>query len=133
LTEATAIQPAPNLMCQGVPVADTFAEAFPIVGARLVITAASEDWARTAGAEFCGFASSVIACDVEAAVERAVSPAESPDGRPGVSVLVFAFSREGLSKSVAARVGQCILRQQLLVLLQPWHVRIAEERDAVRL
>jgi formylmethanofuran--tetrahydromethanopterin N-formyltransferase len=92
-----------------VPVADTFAEAFPIVGTRLLITARTEDWARTAGAEFSGFATSVIACDVEAAIERTISPDESPDGRPGVSVLVFAFSRDALSKAVTARVGQCVL------------------------
>lgn len=89
--------------------ADTFAEAFPIVGTRLVITALSEHWARVAATEFCGFSTSVIACDVEAALETALSPEQTPDGRPGVSLLVFAFSREGLAEAVTNRVGQCIL------------------------
>jgi formylmethanofuran--tetrahydromethanopterin N-formyltransferase len=93
----------------GVPVANTFAEAFPITATRLLITAESEHWAQTAAGVFCGNATSVIACDVESAVECALLATESPDGRPGVRVLAFAFSREGLGKAVAARVGQCIL------------------------
>ncbi|MBX3441399.1 MAG: formylmethanofuran--tetrahydromethanopterin N-formyltransferase [Planctomyces sp.] len=93
----------------GVPIADTFAEAFPMSGARLIITADSLRWARTAAAEFSGYATSVIACDCEAALERELSPAETPDGRPGVSVLAFAFNREALAAAVVGRAGQCIL------------------------
>jgi formylmethanofuran--tetrahydromethanopterin N-formyltransferase len=99
--------PIPTFQINGVPVADTFAEAFPITATRLLITAESERWAQTAAAVLCGNATSVIACDIESAVERTLP--ESPDGRPAVSVLAFAFSREGLGKAVAARVGQCIL------------------------
>jgi formylmethanofuran--tetrahydromethanopterin N-formyltransferase len=51
----------------------------------------------------------VIACSVEAAIERSLSAEETPDGRPGVSVLVFAFSREALEAAVSDRVGQCVL------------------------
>lgn len=90
-------------------VADTFAEAFPITGTRAVITAVSEAWARQGAAELCGYATSVIACDVEAAVERSLSPDETPDGRPGVSVLLFAFSRDRLAEAVTNRVAQCVL------------------------
>lgn len=92
-----------------VDVVDTFAEAFPITGTRLVITAISAEWARIAATVLCGNATSVIACDVEAAIERDVPADDTPDGRPGVSVLVFAFSRDGLAKAVANRVGQCVL------------------------
>ncbi len=46
---------------------------------------------------------------MEAAVERSLPDDETPDGRPGVSVLVFAFSREALGHAVTGRVGQCIL------------------------
>jgi len=93
----------------GPPVADTFAEAFPMTGTRLIVTADSEHWAATAGAVFCGFATSVIACDVEAGVECTLSPEETPDGRPGIALLAFAFGRKGLEQAVSARVGQCIL------------------------
>lgn len=92
-----------------VEVVDTFAEAFPITGARVLITAISAEWARTAAAVMTGNATSVIACDVEAGVERELSADETPDGRPGISLLVFAFSRDSLGKALANRVGQCIL------------------------
>lgn len=110
--EAPNIEPngaAETLALHGVPVADTFAEAFPVKGARLIITAASAEWAETAAREFCGYATSVIACDAEAGVERTLSASETPDGRPGVSVLAFAFSRDALSEAVSGRVGQCVL------------------------
>ena len=98
-----------TLTLNGVSIADTFAEAFSIIGTRLVITAVNRRWAYTAAAEFCGFATSVISCDCEAAPERFLSPDETPDGRPGISVLAFAFSRDALAKAVSERVGQCVL------------------------
>jgi formylmethanofuran--tetrahydromethanopterin N-formyltransferase len=76
---------------------------------RLIITAADSELAGIAAAEFCGNASSVIGCDVEAGWEGAVGEHETPDGRPGVKVLAFAFSRNALEKAVAARVGQNVL------------------------
>jgi formylmethanofuran--tetrahydromethanopterin N-formyltransferase len=56
-----------------------------------------------------GYATSVIACDAEAGIERELSAEETPDGRPGFSVLVFAFSRDALEKALANRVGQCVM------------------------
>lgn len=100
---------ASMLSLHGVEIVDTFAEAFPITGTRVVITAISAEWARIAATVMTGNATSVIACDVEAAIERELSDDETPDGRPGVSVLVFAFSRDGLGKALANRVGQCVL------------------------
>ncbi|HEY0985082.1 formylmethanofuran--tetrahydromethanopterin N-formyltransferase [Schlesneria sp.] len=98
-----------SLRINDVEVVDTFAEAFPIKATRLVLTAISERWALTAATELCGNATSVIACDVEAAVEQTIPSGETPDGRPGVSVLVFAFSIDALAKSLQSRVGQCVL------------------------
>ncbi|WP_437205442.1 formylmethanofuran--tetrahydromethanopterin N-formyltransferase [Planctomicrobium sp. SH664] len=94
---------------KGVDIVDTFAEAFPIKGARLIITAAQLRWAVTAATVFCGNATSVIACDIEAAIERELTPQETPDGRPGVSVLAFGFDRDRLESALQRRVGQCIL------------------------
>lgn len=101
--------PQSDLQLNGVRIVNTFAEAFPIKATRLIITAVSPRWARIAGTVMCGNATSVIACDAEAAIERDVPPEETPDGRPGVSVLVFGFKNESLAKSVQGRVGQCIL------------------------
>jgi formylmethanofuran--tetrahydromethanopterin N-formyltransferase len=92
-----------------VPLDDTFAEAFPMTAARLIVTAATADWARTAGTTATGYAASVIGCDAEAGIERELAPAETPDGRPGVSLLLFGFSRDALQKAAINRVGQCIL------------------------
>src|SRR3954453_1254194 len=90
-------------------VADSFAEAFPMAAARAIITADSAHWAEVAGRTMSGYATSVIACDAEASIERALTPEETPDGRPGVSVLVFAFSRDALEKALSNRVGQCVM------------------------
>ena len=93
----------------GVTIVDTFAEAFPMTAARAIITADTPEWAEIAGRTMSGYATSVIACDAEAAIERVLDPGATPDGRPGVSVLVFAFSREALEKALVNRVGQCVM------------------------
>jgi formylmethanofuran--tetrahydromethanopterin N-formyltransferase len=90
-------------------VADTFAEAFPMRFARLVITAATDAWAREAARSATGFATSVIGCKCEAAIERGLSTGETPDGRPGIAVLLFAMDREGVGKRIVERVGQCVM------------------------
>jgi len=90
-------------------VADTFAEAFPMRYARLVITAETESWAYEAARSATGFATSVIGCKCEAAIERRLDAGDTPDGRPGVAVLLFAMDREGVGKRVIDRVGQCVM------------------------
>ena len=90
-------------------VVDTFAEAFPMLGARIVMTAETPAWAHEAARSLTGFATSVIGCKCEAAIERELAPDETPDGRPGVSALLFAMDREGVGKRLVERVGQCVL------------------------
>jgi formylmethanofuran--tetrahydromethanopterin N-formyltransferase len=90
-------------------IADSFAEAFPMTAARVIVTTDTPAWATIAGQVTTGYATSVISCDAEAGIERTLSPAETPDGRPGVSLLVFAFSRDALEKALANRVGQCVM------------------------
>jgi len=98
-----------SFLHNGVPVADTFAEGFTMWGCRVLITAASERWAQVAANSMTGFATSVIACDCEAGVERLVPPEDTPDGRPGAMVMVFGFSRRRLAASLLNRLGQCVL------------------------
>jgi formylmethanofuran--tetrahydromethanopterin N-formyltransferase len=88
---------------------DTFAEAFGMRAARVVVTADTASWARIAGETATGFATSVIACGVEAGIERELAAEETPDGRPGIALLFFAVGREALAKALRDRVGQCIL------------------------
>jgi formylmethanofuran--tetrahydromethanopterin N-formyltransferase len=97
------------MQLNGIPVADTFAEAFAMCGARVLITAENEKWARAAARAMTGFATSVIGCKCEAGIERAVPAGETPDGRPGMSVLVFAMDTAGLGKRLVERVGQCVM------------------------
>jgi formylmethanofuran--tetrahydromethanopterin N-formyltransferase len=93
----------------GVEIDDTFAEAFPMKATRLVITAHDATWARHAAESATGFATSVIACGCEAGIERGLAPDETPDGRPGVAILLFAMSGKELGKQIERRVGQCVL------------------------
>lgn len=97
------------LLLDGVLVRASFAEAFPMRATRLVITAESTRWAEIAARTTTGFATSVIACGCEAGIERTLDPAETPDGRPGVAVLLFAMNEKGLADQLVKRVGQCVL------------------------
>ncbi len=97
------------LTLNAVEIQDTFAEAFPMTAARVLVTAETIGWARTAGQSATGYAASVIGCDAEAGIERELSPDETPDGRPGVSLLFFGFSRDALQKAIANRVANCVL------------------------
>ena len=56
----------------GVEIEDTFAEAFPIKIARVLITGATKRWALVAAQETTGFGTSVIMCPAEAGVEKAL-------------------------------------------------------------
>ncbi len=94
---------------RGVHIEDTFAEAFGMRGVRLVITAKTMRWAREAAAKLTGFATSVIACKCEAGVERELAEDETPDARPGVSVLLFTMDADSLGKRLVERVGQTVL------------------------
>jgi formylmethanofuran--tetrahydromethanopterin N-formyltransferase len=88
---------------------DTFAEAFGMRFCRLIITAADDYWLDAALREFAGFSASVIACDAEIGLEQRLAPEQTPDGRVGVSVLVFGFSTDALAKAVPNRTGQCLM------------------------
>jgi formylmethanofuran--tetrahydromethanopterin N-formyltransferase len=93
----------------GIEILDTFAEAFPMTATRILVTAQNLYWARQAAESMTGFATSVIGCGCEASIERELDSEETPDGRPGVSILLFAVSGKELQKQVARRVGQCVL------------------------
>jgi formylmethanofuran--tetrahydromethanopterin N-formyltransferase len=90
-------------------VEDTFAEAFPMWGARIVVTAATPTWAEYAGRALTGFATSVIGCKCEAGIERVLDASQTPDGRPGIAALLFTPDAEGLGKRLVERIGQTVL------------------------
>jgi formylmethanofuran--tetrahydromethanopterin N-formyltransferase len=88
---------------------NTFAEAFRMLYARLVVTAVDRYWSDTAAGEFAGYGTSIIGCDAEVGIERRLRANETPDGRPGVSLLAFGSGTESLAKSIPNRTGQCLM------------------------
>ena len=93
----------------GLAIENTFAEAFNMKASRIIVTADNTKWARNAAVSFTGFATSVIACGVEAGIEKQLTTKDTPDGRPGFSILLFSMSRSQLEKQLETRAGQCIL------------------------
>ena len=94
---------------RGVLIEDTFAEAFTMRLARIVITGRSLRWVRAAALKLTGFATSVIGCKVEAGIERELATGETPDGRPGVSILLMTMGKDDLPKRLIERIGQTVL------------------------
>jgi formylmethanofuran--tetrahydromethanopterin N-formyltransferase len=94
---------------RGVAIEDTFAEAFTMRVARVVITGRNLRWAREAALKMTGFATSVIGCKCEAGIERELAPDDTPDGRPGFSVLLLTMSKDDLPVRLIERIGQTVL------------------------
>jgi formylmethanofuran--tetrahydromethanopterin N-formyltransferase len=97
------------MIINGVTIDDTFAEAFGMKATRVLITAHNLKWAYHAATAATGFATSVIACGCEGGIERGLEPEETPDGRPGAAILLFAVSGKELAKQLERRIGQCVL------------------------
>ncbi|MFA5900247.1 MAG: formylmethanofuran--tetrahydromethanopterin N-formyltransferase [Hyphomicrobium sp.] len=93
----------------GIAIDDTFAEAFGMAGTGVIITADTMKWARIAAVTMSGFGTSVIGAGAEVGIDRELTPDETPDGRPGVRVLLFGFSPESAASQLKSRVGQCVL------------------------
>src|SRR5205814_2348424 len=100
---------AGGVKIDGVPIEDTFAEAFTMRVARLLITGRNAKWAREAALKLTGFATSVIGCKCEAGIEREIAADETPDGRPGVSVLFLTMDKASLPEQLIVRIGQTVL------------------------
>jgi formylmethanofuran--tetrahydromethanopterin N-formyltransferase len=94
---------------RGVFIEDTFAEAFTMRVARIIITGRSTRWVEAAALKLTGFATSVIGCKVEAGIERDLSSRETPDGRPGTSILLMTMGKDDLAKRLIERIGQTVL------------------------
>lgn len=92
-----------------VEIEDTFAEAFKMYAARIIITAYNRKWALEAANKLTGFATSIIACGCEAGIEREIPPENTPDGRPGVSVLLFTMGKKGMEEQLLNRIGQTVM------------------------
>jgi formylmethanofuran--tetrahydromethanopterin N-formyltransferase len=93
-----------------VEIEDTYAEIFPMIVGRVLITADSEKWALTAARTATGFASSIIMSPAEAGIEKGIVPAnETPDGRLGVIIQIFQRTGHEWKTQMLRRIGQCVL------------------------
>jgi formylmethanofuran--tetrahydromethanopterin N-formyltransferase len=97
------------LTVNGVTIDDTFAEAFGMRATAIIITGPNRKWARQAAVTMTGFATSVIGCGCEAAIDMEIPLSQTPDGRPGFRVMIFAMSTDELQKQLQNRLGQCVL------------------------
>ncbi len=93
----------------GITIDDTFAEAFGMSASGLIITADTAKWARQSALTMTGFGTSVIGCGAECGIDYEVPPEDTPDGRPGVRVLIFGFAPQLVEDQMKNRVGQCVL------------------------
>lgn len=98
-----------GLKVNGVTIDDTFAEAFGMRATAVIVTAPTKKWALEAARSMTGFATSVIGCGCEAGIDVELTASETPDGRPGFRVMLFAVSTDELQKQLLKRVGQCVL------------------------
>jgi len=97
------------MQINNVEIEDNFAEAFKMWGSRFIITAINERWAMTAAREVTGFSTSIIGCGCEAGIGGVLTCDQTPDGRPGVLVLIFTMSKKDMVKHLLLRLGQCIM------------------------
>ncbi len=97
-------------MRESVEIEDTFAEAFPMIAGRVLITAYNEKWALTSARAATGFASSIIMSPAEAGIEGGtVLPSETPDGRPGVMIQIYHRTYHEWKMQMLGRINQCVL------------------------
>ncbi len=88
---------------------DTYAEAFTTKAAHILITAATKKLAHIAATEATGFATSFIGCPAEAGIDKYFSPEETPDGRPGYSIIICQNKADKVKEQLLERIGQCVL------------------------
>jgi len=114
----------------GVTIDNTYAEAFPTWVCRIIITAVTKEWAKKAATEATGFATSAIGCPCEAGIERELLGSETPDGRPGVAILICA-SKKKLKEQVVERLAECVLTAPTTAVFNG--ITDAEEKIPVKL
>ena len=63
----------------GVEIEDTYCEGFSGIFTRILVTAKNERWVKIAAQEACGYGTSGIGCDAEAAIDVFV-PSDKTSG-----------------------------------------------------
>jgi formylmethanofuran--tetrahydromethanopterin N-formyltransferase len=92
-----------------VEIEDTYSEGFGTYFTRILVTAIDKKHLDNVAQIATGFATSVIHCPCEAAIDCFVPPEKTPDKRPGVMLMFFVGKKDQVDKVLIDRVGQCIL------------------------
>jgi len=90
-------------------IVDTYSECFRMWYSRILITAIDEETALEAAQNTVGFATSIIMCSAEAAIERIVTAKETPDNRPGVIIQIWTKRSKLMKDELLARISQCAM------------------------
>ena len=98
-----------GLTHEDVLIEDTFAEGFDAYVVMILITAATRNLAETAAISATGYATSVIGCGTEAGIDHRLTPQKSPDGRPGIAIMLVHPDKKQLKEQVIERLGECVL------------------------
>lgn len=92
-----------------VDIDETFAEGFHLYASRILITADTLELAKTAAINVTGYATSTIHCDCEAGIDKVYATDQTPDHRPGVSVMFCIRGKDKADAVLLNRIGQCVL------------------------
>lgn len=97
------------MQLRGTHIDDAVGEAFAAFAVRLIVTADDAHWLDAAAHAACGYGTSIIGCDAEAALEHRLAPDATPDGRPGAAMLFVGRTRDALVDPVRNRAGQGLM------------------------
>ena len=90
-------------------VEDTFSECFKMWVARILITAEDAELALVAARSTVGYATSIIMCSAEAAIETIVDANTTPDKRPGVIIQIWTRRSSKMKDELLSRISQCAM------------------------
>ena len=98
-----------SLKINNVNVEDTYAEAFDMYIARILITAQNRRWSLLSAQEAKGLGVSATMGPGETGIESEIHVDSTPDGRPGYILNIGHSSRKELDYWLIARIRKCVL------------------------
>jgi len=99
---------------KGVPVEDTYCEAFDGLVARMIVTAKTEKLLMKAITSATALPSTVFN-EAEGGIEKILSSKETPDGRPGAIIQIWVNYMKNAKENLETQLGKRI-RQGILVV-----------------
>jgi len=113
----------------GVEIVDTYSEGFGSFFTRILVTAVHRGCLDAAAQVATGFATSVIHCPCEAAIDCYVPADQTPDNRPGVMLMFFVGKKDAVDQVLLDRIGQCILTAATTSVFDGFDESLAPEKE----